>query len=283
MPTIENPGLYEPKGSTSGYNTVKDEDISLSMTEIVGLTSTNGDTANNAETDHSVTVQKSASLLYDASTKDAQEIEQFKTPRRIILLRVAVFGAIYTAAAVLGALTYQSLLASQMNTFNAQFDSTANLLMSSIQRGITTKLATGATVAEIFAYSFNSSNPTWPNVTLPGFEVIGDQLIGLSQSRAVSFNPVIPNAATGRPKFDAYALEEQYLQVGYNPAKVLWPISKGIYAKNSAGTPIVATGNPASASYPNVLVPVWQIAPIASNMKAVMYDLHSEVHRMKVS
>lgn len=35
------------------------------------------------------------------------------------------------------------------------------------------------------------------------------------------------------------------------------------------------------STYPNVMVPVWQIAPIKMNEKAVMFNLHSEFNRMQ--
>lgn len=152
------------------------------------------------------------------------------------------------------------------------------LLSSSIQRGVLTKLTSGAEISKIYSSAFNKSQDIWPNVTLTGFNEIMQSEITLSQSRAVSFNPIVSLAS--KKAFDRYAIDAEYLNRGYDSKLVDWPISKGIYSKNANGMKITASGMNTSA-YPAVLVPVWQIYPMAGNMKAVMYDLHSEAYRMQ--
>ena len=53
----------------------------------------------------------------------------------------------------------------------------------------------------------------------------------------------------------------------------------GIYAKTSTGSKIRNPVNDTGSLYPTIHIPVWQIAPIASNAAAVMFNLHSEPRR----
>ena len=91
------------------------------------------------------------------------------------------------------------------------------------------------------------------------------------------FNPIIDN--TTRHGWEAYASANVDLLHGPSSLKVRtsgsWIVADGIYSKTSAGVAIKNPGYLANSKFPKVMTPVWQIAPIASNAKAVMYDVHT--------
>jgi class 3 adenylate cyclase len=131
--------------------------------------------------------------------------------------------------------------------------------------------------------------PIWPNATMPDFQEIADGQLRLANGRALSFNPIITQDVN-RLGWEAHAEESAWilgapLLVEPEPGTE-WPdnrtVAFGIYSRDPETKDVIYDPGYAPASvYPAVMVPVWQIAPIVTNEKAVMFNLHSEPNRMK--
>lgn len=208
------------------------------------------------------------------------DFSKFKTPTRIIVLRLAVFSMLAIAAAVLGALSFVFFRSFESSAFEQQFNSAAALMSASIQTGLNSKLYSAQEFSKMYSYQFGT-DASWPNVTLAGFEQISSSQLLVAEARAISFNPLIHQSS--RRLWEAYAAANVGLL--YAPASLSksiggsWPVSNGIYMKTSSGSRIYNSYNDSGSLYPEIHVPVWQIAPILNNTKAVMYNLHSEPKR----
>ena len=153
------------------------------------------------------------------------EKDEFKTPRRIIVLRAIVFLMLATAAAILASLSYMFFRSFEKSAFSQQFDSAADLMSASIQNGLNSKLYAAQGFSTLFSYRFSGPNSTWPNVTISGFEQLSASQLLLCQARAASFNPVIRQSS--RRQWEVYATGH----VGLLNSKSIgssWPVSQGI-------------------------------------------------------
>lgn len=116
---------------------------------------------------------------------------------------------------------------------------------------------------------------------MEGFEAKSTYLLLLAGARAVSFNPLI-NGSLAKKQWEAYAKSNGHKLDSYSlvlSTPGTWPADKGIYRKTATGAKIFDNTFDSNSAYPWVKVPIWQIAPIMSNVKAVMYNLHSETFR----
>ena len=85
-----------------------------------------------------------------------------------------------------------------------------------------------------------------------------------------------------RAGWEAYAAENinklhgpQSLNTSINGS---WVISDGIYNLTSSGMKVRSTGYILGSHFPNMLFPVWQVAPIATNADSVMLDSHGIIY-----
>ena len=131
--------------------------------------------------------------------------------------------------------------------------------------------------------------PIWPNVTIPNFQEQTAGLLIIADGRALSYNPIITQDVN-RLEWEAHATESAWIlgapQLISPPPDSTWPnnrtVSFGIYSRDPVTREVIYDpGYKPESTYPNVMVPVWQIAPIKTNEKAVMFNLHSEFNRMK--
>jgi len=120
---------------------------------------------------------------------------------------------------------------------------------------------------------------TLPNVTLNGFEQIVNDICTLSNSRGISWNPLITPST--RRQWNAYAQANLGLVTQTNLTFARSVISNwkvGPYNKTSGNS--VPVGNDISGSpapFRSFLFPVWQMAPISQNYKAIFLEPHSFV------
>ena len=118
---------------------------------------------------------------------------------------------------------------------------------------------------------------TLPNVTLNGFEQIVNDICTLSNSRGISWSPVI--VPSSRKPWTAYAQANLGLVTQTNLTFARTVISNwrvGPYNKSSGSA--VSVGNVISgspAAFNTMLFPVWQMAPIRQNYKAIFLETHS--------
>lgn len=123
-------------------------------------------------------------------------------------------------------------------------------------------------------------NP-WPNATLPDFQEQADGQLKLAAGRAISFNPIITEQ--NRAEFEAHATVNAHVM----GAKELIErqegsriVADGIF-QVSNGNRIDDPGIAPGSRYEKTMVPVWSIAPIDTNWKAVMFNLHAEKNRQR--
>ena len=113
--------------------------------------------------------------------------------------------------------------------------------------------------------------------------------LAIADGRALSYNPIITQDVN-RLQWEEHATKSAYIlgssQLIDPLPNTTFPdnrtVSFGIYSRNSSGSVVYDPGYaPTSVNYSNIMVPVWQIAPIVTNEKAVMFNLHSEYNRQR--
>lgn len=198
----------------------------------------------------------------------------------IIILRMGFLLMLAIAAAILGTLSFVLFRSYETTQLQQQFSSAAELIENSINDGLNTKIYATDEFAKIIAYQVGR-NATWPNVTIGGFEQISASHLKIAQARAISFDPLI--VESNRRPWEVYAAN--YMKSLHVPTSVYgsfeesWPVSNGIFMKTSTGVKIYNPYNDTGSIYPQIHVPIWQIAPIVNNSKAIMYNQHSESRR----
>lgn len=226
----------------------------------------------------------------------SKEDDHLYKSKIIFALRVIVSFVLIAAAAILGGLSYKYLHDAETVVAENNFYSAFARLQESIPLGLQLKGVAGQELASLFSYTFNSSNSVHPGaqfpfVTMNGFDEIVKNHILLASARSASFNPYITPST--RAAWESYAKNNVNLLVSsplvdtYFGPNAVWPTKQGMYMKvaTASGGKVnkndtqdtTAYGSP----YPYAAFPVWQIAPLATNYKAVMYDLHSELYRCK--
>ena len=138
----------------------------------------------------------------------------------------------------------------------------------------------------------------FPNCTILDFEQQAIDLLGLAGGRAISFNPIIEQSSN-RADFEAHAqLMAETQPTAFGGAKsvsVRTPgsriVADGIYCVCSVDNGnrtrqdepgrAAGRGTLEASKYPTTMVPVYQIAPIETNAKAVMFNLHVEAARVR--
>ena len=125
----------------------------------------------------------------------------------------------------------------------------------------------------------------------------------ITDGRTLSFNPIITQGVD-RDQWEAHAAETAWVMLDssssssnnkrkYKRHKRLvapdpgseWPdnrtISFGIYSRDLDGNVISDPGHAPESKFEDVMVPVWQIAPLETNEKAIMFNQHSEPNRQR--
>ena len=195
----------------------------------------------------------------DSAHAQALEALQGARPTRrespLLFQRLALALLQVAVGAGLGAGAYALLRGSEENAFRTQFaDVAAHVSRETVHR-MEEHMAAAATLALFVSQSFNSS--AYPNVTVSGFDVLGDTALDVFSARLFSFVPVVTQATRGA--WEAYA------------AGVLGAAAPptGIFSFN-------ATGGRERSPDGAPLLPLWQISPPApGNQDALLLNLAS--------
>eukprot|EP01041_Mallomonas_annulata_P010954 gene10954-22884_t len=204
---------------------------------------------------------------------------------RLKALRIFIFFLSACLVAGIGSVSFLSLRSSELKMLDRVYQSSSDLVSTRISRNLQKKLDAVSVVNRIFGQAIKEGYiGNAPNITLPGFESIMGALCNLASARGVSFNPWVTNES--RHEFEAYAASHVDLLHGPESLKKRtngsWIVADGIYNKTGDHKIVRHPGYNKASKYPNIMLPVWQIAPIALTSKAVMYDVHSGGSRMKV-
>lgn len=218
-----------------------------------------------------------------ASTADSAHSRQ---NRKVFAIRLAVIAALVAAAATVATFTGTYISADETSNFELEYNASVSQVAEGFQHGIDTKhdiaKSFGATITSRYgdaARRAEGRGPLWPNVTIPDFRELSEGMLRISGGRALSFNPIV-REGVDRWHWEAHAVENEWTL-----GKLDFPwdsgVSFGIYSRDTDGQVIYDPGySPESPpQFQDVMVPVWQITPIETNEKAVMFNLHSETNR----
>ena len=142
------------------------------------------------------------------------------------------------------------------------------------------KTNTALVVRSMYRTAINTGALTAPNMTLPGFEEIMNDLLPFAKLRSIQFAPLVhTNQATA---WVDYA--QRHVAELRGPASLTqrssgadWVVADGIF--QFAPDHVHKVKSPLSfpdSAYPNWLFPLWQVAPIANNAGVVMLEVHEQ-------
>ena len=211
------------------------------------------------------------------SQEDTLE-ESKKVAVKILMLRYSLAFILCGLAGGLGASSFLLLRDRETATFHSVFSSATTQTSSSLSDSLTKICIAANLMNEVYGITLNTTGDEMlPDFTLPGFQRIVSNLNKLSNARATSFSPLVTNDT--RAKWEVYAQNNvnlldgpPSLVVSTNGSRV---VADGIYATRN-GIAIDAPNHYPDSKYPNLLFPIWQIAPQINNSAAVMYDPHSD-------
>ena len=93
----------------------------------------------------------------------------------------------------------------------SEFTVARDLVLEEFQTRINQKVQAASTLSAVYSTVYqkhhNGYDSNWPNATLFNFDQIGNGLLYLSNSRAISYNPILRNAKE-LENWEAYALEK---------------------------------------------------------------------------
>ena len=224
---------------------------------------------------------------------------QKRQDRKVCMLRGAMITTLLTATAVVATLAFVYVRSDEQGNFENQYMDSVAKVAEAFQNGIDKKHDSASTFSAMYTSRYGNDahdheqNDTgfisvWPNATMPDFQEQAEGQLKLANGRALSFNPIITQDVD-RLQWEAHATESAWILgdeslITPDPS-LAWPdnrtVSFGIYSRDSNGNVVYDPGYAESSRFPYVLVPVWQIAPIETNQKAVMFNLHWEGNRQR--
>jgi len=222
--------------------------------------------------------------------------DQRRQDRKVCLLRGGVVITLLTATTIVATLVGLYVKNDEHSNFQTQYDDSVSMVAESFQNRIDIKYNTAKTFSAMITSRYGNvaqavigEEPLWPNVTIPDFQEQAKAMLTIADGRAISFNPIITQDVN-RLEWEAHATATA--EILGDPLLVTpdpdteWPdnrtVSFGIYSRDKDKNVIYDPGYaPNSTYYKDVMVPVWQIAPIENNSKAIMYNLHSETNRQQ--
>jgi len=224
------------------------------------------------------------SLLSKASMGCIQDdtdkaILEEKKSNAIWCLRTLTITTLTAAAVVVAALTFTFSRNSEYRVFEIQYLDSVAKVSEAIKLAINNKLNTAMTFSAVYTSRYQGQDK-WPNITLPHFGDQAEGLLEVAEGIALSFNPIITN--TTRDEWEVYATESAHMigeeKLTNRSCDECRIVGDGIFRKTD-GVVVDDPGYSPESRYPYHMVPVWQIYPTAQNWKAVMFNLHSEMHR----
>jgi len=276
-------------------------------------TSSEGQDTHTENGDRSTTAKSTASTLSAAVDDDAQK----KQDRKVCIIRTALMATLLVATTVVATLTHFFVHDAEQSNFEDQYLDSVAKVAEAFQKGIDIKHGTASTFSAVYTsrygnaaqaaraaedakmhgnsnssslsqFDSETSQSIWPNATMPDFQEQAAGQLKLANGRALSFNPIITQDVN-RLQWEAHAEESAWILgdeslVAPDPS-LSWPnnrtVAFGIYSRDDGGNVVYDPGYAPGSRYEDVMVPVWQIAPIETNQKAVMFNLHGEKNRQR--
>ena len=206
----------------------------------------------------------------EESNETPDEISAAKVayrPDNIRILQFSVYFLLCSLVAGIGSATFLFIRNSEYAVMMTEFTSTSSLIKQRVFEDISKKAIASDLMNHLFAYADEGGyGGTFPNITLPGFELTMNAMRNLADLRFVNLCPLISNDT--RSGFEHYAkvtaasqIELQSLNISQNGITDFDNKRVSGYIKNS--------------TYPTLLLPIWQTAPISTGYTFVMVDIHS--------
>ena len=196
---------------------------------------------------------------------------------KISMLRYSLAFILCGLAAGLGASSFLLLRNREIQTFHGEFQSATIQSTRSISQSLRKIYLAATLINDIYNTEIDVKPEMLPNYTIPGFEKIVHNINKLSNARVTSFSPLLTTKTRG--SWEAYAAQNVGLLMGPPSLTVStnssWIVADGIYTiinGKPSKAPLVAV----ASSHPDLLFPIWNIAPIVNNSAAIMYDPHSD-------
>ena len=231
----------------------------------------------------------------ESASSHIDEAHQEKQNRKVCKMRGAMIVTLLSATVAVATLVYLYVTRDEEDNLQIQYRDSVSKVAEAFQYGIDTKHDTTSTFSSIYTSIYGNivqevkgGESIWPNATLPFFAERAKDLLKIANGRALSFNPIITQDVN-RLEWEAHATESAWLLGDKSlviPApNTTWSdnrtVSFGIYSRDADNNVIYDPGYAPGSRYEDVLVPVWQIEPIKTNEKAVMFNLHSEKNRQR--
>jgi cell division protein FtsL len=209
-----------------------------------------------------------------------------KETKAVGYLKIVVVIVLLTAAVLVSVSTFLFTRNDEVQDFERQFEAHATRVIESFREVFDRQLAAVDALSSSMTSYALASGSTFPNVTVPDFEVLGANTRILSDALIVFYMPLVSNE--DRTGFEAYARdtelqfdealasenelrERQDEAFGLSGRRVqeLPPLRPEIYKYGPNNT------NPAQPEGAGPFLPIWQITPVFSMFKAsLMFDLN---------
>jgi hypothetical protein len=222
--------------------------------------------------------------------EDKHEIARRQQDRKVFFLRTVLIVALITATVLVATFAGLYVDRDEHANFVTQYYDSVVKVGEAFQYRLDIKRDSIMTFSSMITSRYGPMG-VWPNVTIPNFEDQTKGILRIADGKALSYNPIITQDVN-RLQWEAHATESAWILGGNESILVVpdpnttWPdnrtVSFGIYSRDADKNVIYDPGNDTkSENYPDVMVPVWQIAPFEGNERAVMFNLHSEINRQQ--
>jgi CHASE domain len=198
---------------------------------------------------------------------------------KILMLRYSLVFILVGLATGLGGGSFVILRYKEQSTFRAEFNSAAIQTKRSMTDHLLKTYVAADLIDAVYTGQLNTTaGIVLPYYTMPGFDNIVSGINQLSKSRITSLSPVVKN--TSRLEWEQFAKDN----VGslHGPASLRistngsWIVSDGIFSTDSLGRQSTSRNFVPESMYPDLMFPIWQVAPLQMNAVAVMFDPHAK-------
>lgn len=232
----------------------------------------------------SVDKKRENGIVAETSAKEDIPSQSENFAVKILMLRYSLVFILVGLATGLGAGSFVLLRYRELATFNAEYQSATIQAASCISGHLQKSYIAANLINDFYSTELSLSGISLPYYTQPSFDKIVNGVNLLTKSRITTFSPLISN--TNRVEWEKYATNNVGLLQGPPSLEIStngsWIVADGIFFLNSSGKPVASPNYSVGSLYPNLMFPIWQVAPLLSNAAAVMFDPHANVGpRMK--
>jgi cell division protein FtsL len=245
---------------------------------------------NGTEDDASLVSESEGSKVSGNQVNNAKETERQtlgrKETKAVGYLKIVVVFVLLTAAILVSLATFKFTRDDEVQDFETQFDAHATRVIESFREVFDRQLAAVDMLSSSMTSYALASGSTFPNVTVPDFEVLGANTRILSDALIVFYCPLVSNE--DRTGFEAYARDmelqfdealasenvlrerqDEAFGISVRREQELPPFHEEIYKYGPNGTNVVQLEG--LGPY----LPIWQITPVFSLFKdSLMFDLN---------